>query len=138
MSIESKLRADPRYAAQLAAHDERATSARTDPKDKKGRRAARPTYDSTGWLHPSKLQANVTDDLRGKAVTVIPEVSIPLSQRPRDRIRLDALVIDEVLENGRFVGHFSEAKGFTECSWLQKARRFADIYGLPIQIIKEA
>jgi hypothetical protein len=107
----------------------------------KGRSAAVKTADSTGWIHPSKLQAHVTDDLRADAHSVIPEISIPLSQRPRDRIRLDGLIIEEMLDDparpGRFIAYIGEAKGWTERTWLQKARRFTDTYRVPINVIKK-
>lgn len=103
----------------------------------KGRKAAIKTPDATGWIHPSRHQAAVTDRLRDGAVAVIPEVSIPLSQRKRDRIRLDCLVIESVGEDGRFTGYFADPKGHMEEAWKQKARRFADTYGVPVLVIKK-
>jgi hypothetical protein len=139
MSIGEKLMKDPRYAAQIEAQcgKDHARDVKKMVNGGFGRRAATRTKDSTGWIHPSKLQAGVTDRLRLDAAAVIPEVSIPLSQRPRDRIRLDCLVIKEVHEDGTFTGYFADPKGHLEEKWKQKARRFADLYGTPILLIKK-
>ncbi len=96
-----------------------------------------PTHDSQGVLHPSKLQARVTDRLRCAALAVIPEVSMPLSERPRDRIRIDALVILRVLPDGEFIGKFVEVKGVDLGEGKQKRRRFEDRYGIQIEVIRK-
>jgi hypothetical protein len=94
-----------------------------------------PTPDSEGRVHPSRLQATVTDRLRAGAHAVIPEVSIPLSPRPADRIRIDALVILSVHPDGSFVGRFVEVKGLDIGAGKQKRRRFEDVYGVDIEVI---
>jgi len=100
-----------------------------------GKYNARPTADAEGRVHPSALQARVTDRLRHGAVAVVPEVSMPLSARKNDRIRIDCLVIHEVLEDGaRFVGEFVEVKGVDLGEGKQKRRRFEDAFGVTITI----
>lgn len=96
-----------------------------------------PTADSTGRVHPSKLQARITDRLRGEYLTVIPEVSIPLSDRQRDRIRIDAMAIIKVNDDGSFVGRMIEIKGKDLGEGKQKRRRFEDEYGIPIEVLKK-
>lgn len=98
---------------------------------------AQPTADSTGRVHPSKLQARITDRLRGEYLTVIPEVSIPLSDRQRDRIRIDAMAIIKVNDDGSFVGRMIEIKGKDLGEGKQKRRRFEDEYGIPIEVLKK-
>ena len=95
-----------------------------------------PTADAEGRVHPSKLQAMVTDRLRAGGSIVIPEVSIPLSERPRDRIRIDALEIESILPDGYFCGRFVEIKGFDTQAGIQKRRRFEDRFGLKIEVIR--
>jgi hypothetical protein len=102
-----------------------------------GKYNATPTQDKTGRVHPSKLQARVTDRLRANAKAVIPEVSIPLSARSNDRIRIDALVIVATHTDGTFTGRFVEIKGMDLPTGVQKRRRFEDAYGVEIQVIKK-
>jgi len=100
-----------------------------------GKYNARPTADAEGRVHPSALQARVTDRLRHGAVAVVPEVSMPLSARKNDRIRIDCLVVHEVLEDGaRFVGEFVEVKGVDLGEGKQKRRRFEDLYQVNITV----
>ncbi len=94
-----------------------------------------PTADGEGRVHPSKLQARVTDRIRGDAVAVIPEVSMPLSTRKNDRIRIDCLVIEAVNEDGSFRGRFVEVKGKDLGEGKQKRRRFEDAYGIPVEVV---
>ena len=94
-----------------------------------------PTEDGCGFRHPSKLQARVTDALRARAKAVITEVSVPLSPRANDRIRIDALVIESVREDGSFIGRFVEVKGCDLAAGVQKRRRFEDRYGVPIRVV---
>jgi hypothetical protein len=98
---------------------------------------AQPTEDAQGWKHPSKLQARVTDCLRASCKAVIPEVSIPLSPRPKDRIRIDALVITDIEPDGSFSGYFAEIKGMDLGEGKQKRRRFEDAYGVSITLIRK-
>lgn len=103
-----------------------------------------PALDSKGHLHPSRLQARKTDQLRAGALVVIPEVSLPLTDNGKrdaqgrsvqDRIRIDALVIDQILEDGRFVGRWVEIKGRDLAAGRKKRQRFEAEYGIPIQVI---
>ena len=96
------------------------------------------TPDATGRVHPSKLQARVADQLRLGAHAVIDEVSMPLSERPADRIRIDFLVIHEVNPDGTFRGEFVEAKGQDLGEGKQKRRRFEDRNRVPIRVIRRA
>lgn len=93
-----------------------------------------PTEDAQGRVHPSKLQARITDRLRGEYLAVIPEVSMPLSERKNDRIRVDCLVIQEELTDGFFIGKFIEIKGRDLGEGKQKRRRFEDAYGVQIEV----
>jgi hypothetical protein len=107
------------------------------PRVAKNKYHAVPTADAQGRVHPSKLQARVTDRLRVAYRAVIPEVSIPLSERPDDRIRIDALVIERVIDDGFFIGRFIEIKGKDLPAGIQKRRRFEDLYGLKIEVIRK-
>ena len=100
------------------------------------------TIDSAGFEHPSKLQAKVTSDYRtlaqiGQIRSVMTEVSIPLSLRKKDRIRIDLCVVHEILPDGRFIGEFVDAKGMDLAAGIQKRRRFEDAYGIPIEVIRK-
>lgn len=92
-----------------------------------------PTADSTGRVHPSKLQARVAERLAGEGV-VLHEVSIPLSTRKADRIRIDALVILETFADGTFRGQWVEAKGKDLGEGKQKRRRFEDMTGCKMRV----
>lgn len=94
-----------------------------------------PTEDAQGRVHPSKLQARITDRLRNEYMAVIPEVSMPLSERKNDRIRIDCLVIQEELTGGFFIGKFIEIKGRDLGEGKQKRRRFEDTYLIPIEVV---
>lgn len=94
-----------------------------------------PTYDSQGRLHPSKKQARITDEYRLTHLAVIPEVSMPLSHRNGDRIRVDMLVVHKILDDGTFIGEFVDPKGHLTDTWKQKMRRFEDAYGLTITLV---
>lgn len=123
-------------AAKLLAQG-RITPAMLKPREVVNKYHAQPTADSTGRVHPSKLQARITDRLRGEYLTVIPEVSIPLSDRQRDRIRIDAMAIIKVNDDGSFVGRMIEIKGKDLGEGKQKRRRFEDEYGIPIEVLKK-
>lgn len=108
------------------------------PWGKRNKFNAVPTADSTKRRHPSKLQATVTDRIRGEGKIVIPEVSIPLSERKADRIRIDCLVIEGLDEaTGTFHGRFVEIKGLDLGEGKQKRRRFEDTYGIRIEVIRK-
>lgn len=97
-----------------------------------------PTADSTGRVHPSKLQARVTDRERALNPAVIPEVSVPLSTRSRDRMKIDLLIVEVIEPDGlHFRGRFADPKGQVSRDWEQRRRRFLDLYGLNIEIIKK-
>ena len=136
--LEEKIRRDPRYAEQLAAI-ERESAARhsPDPEVKPAKYRNVKTMDSGGRLCDSRLEARMSDRLRLDMPAVLQQVSIPLSSRPRDRMILDFLVVEEFLPNGRFIGYFADAKGLTTKDWTQKQRRFEDAYGLKIIVIKK-
>jgi len=108
-----------------------------------------PTPDSEGRIHPSKLQAAVTDRLRAEGWKVIPEVSMPLSERAKDRIRIDALVIEPkphymgMGEPKAYLARFVEIKARDKKTGeikdhavsKQKRRRFSDRYGITIEVV---
>ena len=129
----------PRYRAQAEAQlldyvDDKIK--RDNDKIARNKYNAIATADATGHVHPSRLQADVTHRLREAARAVICEVSMPLSSRKNDRIRIDALQVIEINEDGTFVGRFVEAKSRDLDAGKQRRRRFEDAYGLQILVIK--
>ena len=135
-TTEEILRRNPKFAAQI--DEAKAAGARGASADGRPKYGNIPTADSQGRVHPSRLQARVTDRLRLEgAVAVIPEISMPLSVRPNDRIRIDALAILKIDENGFFLGRFVEIKGMDLPAGIQKRRRFEDAYGVKILVIKK-
>jgi len=94
---------------------------------------------ANGQRFDSKLERDVTHALEVDGAVVIPQVSIPITRLPKaPRVRVDALVIHERLEGGRFVGEFVDAKGMLTDSARIKYNVFTGSYGVPIRLERKA
>lgn len=96
-----------------------------------------PTADSTGRVHPSKLQATWTDRLRAAYLAVIPEVTMPIEHDGSDNIRMDVLAIERVNDDGSFVGRMIEIKGRDLPEGKKKRARFERQYGVPVTVLRK-
>ena len=86
-----------------------------------------------GEKFDSRLEAKTCAALRLAHPAVFRQVSVPVGKL---RMRLDFLIVHEVLEDGRFVGEFADAKGMITEGWAAKRNHFEDVYrGLKIRLI---
>jgi hypothetical protein len=107
-------------------------------KDRRNKYHAVKVVQPDGTVIDSKHEARVLAYLAHEGVAVIPQVSIPLGKNPQSgrmqRIRLDALVILEVRDDGTFVGKFVDAKGLQTRDWTTKRNWFEQLYKARINI----
>lgn len=91
--------------------------------------------DHRGRRFDSKLERENHLALERLHFSVLRQVSFPVDDAGETRMRVDHLVIHEVMDDGRFVGEFADSKGVVTNAWDTKRIHFRDKYGVDITVL---